>query len=104
MAPIERTPGSLGARLPRLASLDTWGDKLLPPPDREILIELLGLHARVLRRMPWVETALVLAMALFMYPYIPAKLFLGWGALTIGVETARARYATNVLRRASTID
>jgi two-component system, sensor histidine kinase len=85
-------------------SADTWGDTALPPPDREILIELLGLHARALRRMPWVETVLVLGMALFMYPFIPAPLFLVWGALTIGVETARARYATSVLRRASTID
>jgi hypothetical protein len=102
VASAERTFGSIVTRL--TASLDTWGDKILPPPDREILIELLWLHARVLRRMPWVETALVLAMALFMYPYIPAKLFLGWGVLTIGVEAARARYATHVLRRASTID
>jgi two-component system, sensor histidine kinase len=82
----------------------TWDDTSLPPPDREILIELLGLHARALRRMPWVETVLVLAMALFMYPYLPAPLFLSWGALTIGIEVARARYATSVLRRAATID
>jgi signal transduction histidine kinase/CheY-like chemotaxis protein len=54
--------------------------------------------------MPWVETVLVLGMALFMYPYIPPLLFAGWGALTIGVEVGRARYATSVLRRASTID
>ena len=96
--------GPASERPKAVATLDTWGDTILPPPDREILIELLGLHARALRRMPWVETALVLGMALFMYPYIPAKLFLGWGALTIGVEVARARYATSVLRRASTIN
>jgi signal transduction histidine kinase/ActR/RegA family two-component response regulator len=75
-----------------------------PPPNREVLIELLGLHARALRRMPWVEAVLVLGMALFMYRYIPTPLFLSWGALTIGVEAGRARYATSVLRRASTID
>ena len=83
---------------------DTSGDTALPPPNREVLIELLCLHARALRRMPWVETVLVLGMALFMYPYIPPLLFVGWGALTIGVEAGRARYATSVLRRASTID
>lgn len=76
----------------------------LPPPDREILIELLGLHARVLRRMPWVEALLVLGMALFMYPYIPLNLYLSWGALTVGVEMGRAWYAGSVLRRASSID
>ena len=86
------------------ASADTWGDAALPVPDREILIELLGLHARALRRMPWVETGVVLAIALFVYPFIPAPLFLSWGALTIGVEAGRARYATSVLRRASRID
>ena len=74
------------------------------PPDREILIELLGLHARALLRMPWVEAVLVGAMALFMYPYIPADLYLSWGVLTIGVEAGRAWYARGVLRRASTID
>ena len=86
------------------ASVDTWGDAVLPAPDREILIELLGLHARALRRMPWVETGVVLAVALFVYPFIPAPLFLSWGALTIGVEAGRARYATSVLRRASRLD
>jgi two-component system, sensor histidine kinase len=86
------------------ASVDTWDDAALPAPDREILIELLGLHARALRRMPWVETGVVLAVALFVYPFIPAPLFLSWGALTIGVEAGRARYATSVLRRASRID
>src|ERR1700716_4352529 len=95
--------GPVSERPKAVTPLATWGDTILPPPDREILIELLGLHARALRRMPWVETALVFGMALFMYPYIPAKLFLGWGALTIGVEAARARYATSVLPRASTI-
>jgi signal transduction histidine kinase len=54
--------------------------------------------------MPWVETGVVLAVALFVYPFIPAPLFLSWGALTIGVEAGRARYATSVLRRASRID
>jgi two-component system, sensor histidine kinase len=86
------------------ASVDTWDDAVPPAPDREILIELLGLHARALRRMPWVETGVVLAVALFVYPFIPAPLFLSWGALTIGVEAGRARYATSVLRRASRID
>ena len=85
-------------------SADTPGNATLPPPDREVLVELLCLHARALRRMPWVETVLVLAMGLFMYPYIPTLLFVGWGALTIGVEAGRARYATSVLRRASAID
>lgn len=83
---------------------DPLAAKALPPPDREVLIELLGLHARVLRRMPWVEALLVLGMVLFMYPYIPAGLYLGWSALTVGVEAGRAWYATTVLRRASTID
>ncbi len=83
---------------------DTSGDSAVPPPDRQVLIELLCLHARALLRMPWVETVLVLGMALFMYPYVPPLLFAGWGALTIGVEAGRARYATSVLRRASTID
>ena len=56
--------GPASGRPSAVASADTWRDTTLPPPDREILTELLGLHARVLRRMPWVETMLVLGMAL----------------------------------------
>ena len=91
------TPSATGPRVaPR--------PNALPAPDREILIELLGLHARVLRRMPWVEALLVLGMGLFMYPYIPTSMFLSWGVLTVGVETARAHYASRVLSRTSNID
>ena len=88
----------------RAATAGTYRLNAPAAPDREILVELLGLHARVLRRMPWVEALLVVGMGLFMYPYIPAPLFLTWGALTVGVETARAQYAARVLSRAATID
>ena len=56
-------------------------------PDREMLIELVQLHAQALLRMPWVQTCLVLALALLIHAYINALYFVGWAALTIGVET-----------------
>jgi two-component system, sensor histidine kinase len=76
----------------------------MPSYDRETLLELITLHERALRRMPWVEAALVLAISLFMLPFVPVGLFLGWGVLTVGVESVRAVYARRVVSRGSNID
>lgn len=73
-------------------------------PEREMLIELVGLHARALLRMPWVQATLVLGIALFVHSYVKPWVFFCWGAFTIGVETLRARYATYVLRCGHDID
>jgi signal transduction histidine kinase/ActR/RegA family two-component response regulator len=73
-------------------------------PEREMLIELVGLHARALLRMPWVQTCLVFGIGLVIFSYVNPLIFFGWGALTIGVETLRARYAAGVLRRGCDID
>jgi signal transduction histidine kinase/ActR/RegA family two-component response regulator len=73
-------------------------------PDRELLIELVGLHAQAMLRMPWVQTMLVLGIGLFIYSYIKPAVFLAWGALTIGIEVLRARFAAGVLKRGYHID
>jgi hypothetical protein len=73
-------------------------------PDREMLIEMCGLVARVLRRMPWIEAVLVLSMGLFIFRFVSAWLFIGWACLTVGVEAIRAHYASDVLRRGYEID
>jgi two-component system, sensor histidine kinase len=73
-------------------------------PEREMLIELVGLHARALLRMPWVQTCLVFGIGLVIFSYVKPLIFFGWGALTISVETLRARYAAGVLRRGYDID
>jgi two-component system, sensor histidine kinase len=73
-------------------------------PEREMLIELVGLHARALLRMPWVQSFLVLGIGLVIFPYVRPLLFFGWGALTICIETLRSRYAAHVLRRGHDID
>jgi signal transduction histidine kinase len=72
-----------------------------PPtaPEREVLVELVALHARALLRMPWVQSTLVLGIGLFVYSHIAAPIFIAWSALTVGVETLRARYAAAILRR-----
>jgi signal transduction histidine kinase/CheY-like chemotaxis protein len=71
---------------------------------REVLIELVGLHAHALLRMPWVMTLLVAGVALFLLQYVQLGGFLAWGALTIGVEIWRALFAARVLRRGYDID
>jgi signal transduction histidine kinase/CheY-like chemotaxis protein len=73
-------------------------------PGREMLIELLGLHALALRRMPWVQSSLVVGLGLLIIPHVNRVLFLAWGAATIGIEAGRARYAASVLRRSPHID
>jgi two-component system, sensor histidine kinase len=72
--------------------------------SREVLIELVGLHARILRRMPWVQTLLALGVALFVARYVPTTAFGTWCVLSVGVEWLRARYAAAVLRRGAAID
>lgn len=75
-----------------------------PEPDREMLIELVGLHARALLRMPWVQTLLVLGLAMLVGSSVRPEIFISWATLTIGVEIGRARYAANVLRHGYAID
>src|ERR1700690_3532580 len=73
-------------------------------PDREMLVEMCSLVARVLRRMPYIEFVLAAGIGLFVYRFVPPWLFLGWACVTVGVETERARYASGVLRRGDAID
>jgi signal transduction histidine kinase len=72
--------------------------------EREMLVELLGLHARSLLRMPWVQTLLMLGIGLVIFAYVNSALFCGWSALSISVEALRARYAARVLRGGYDID
>ena len=72
--------------------------------SREVLIELISLHARILRRMPWVQSLLAFGVALFALRSIPWTIFSVWCALSIGVECLRAHYATTVLRKSVDVD
>lgn len=72
--------------------------------SREVLIELVRLHARILRRMPWVQSVLALSVGLFVLRYVPFAAFVAWCGLSIGIESLRAHYASGVLRRAADID
>jgi two-component system, sensor histidine kinase len=73
-------------------------------PDREMLVELLGLHAQAMRRMPWVQAWIVLGLGLFIFVHVNHWLFLGWGLLTIGIEFGRSRFAAGVLLRDLSLD
>jgi two-component system, sensor histidine kinase len=79
-------------------------DRLPEAPDREMLIELVRLHAHALLRMPWVQTLLMAGIWLFIHDFVPIPMFLTWAALTIGVETCRASYASHILGRGNSID
>ncbi len=68
-------------------------------PGREMLIEVIGLHAQAMLRMPWVQSFLALGLGLCIFHFVDARIFIAWAALTIGVEFLRARYAKQVLLR-----
>ena len=68
-------------------------------PGREMLIEVIGLHAQAMLRMPWVQSFLTLGLGLCIFHFVDARIFIAWAALTIGVEFLRARYAKQVLLR-----
>lgn len=71
---------------------------------REVQIELVGLHAQALLRMPWVQGGLVLGIAVIVVDYVNPRAFAAWGLATIAVETLRSRYAARVLRLGSGVD
>ena len=73
-------------------------------PRREMLVELLGLHARAMLRMPRVQAFLVLGIGLVIVPRVPLWMFTGWGALTVAMEILRARYAARLLQRGLEVD
>jgi len=84
--------------------LSFWRSGPGAQPDPELMIELVGMHARALLRMPWVQTWLVLALFLLIHAYVSPLVFLGWAVLTIGVENLRAGYARRVLKRGNELD
>ncbi len=72
-------------------------------PARQVLVELVSLHAQAMRRMPWVQALLVAGIGVMIHAFVGAAMFIGWGALTIGVEGIRAGYSASVLQRASAV-
>jgi len=72
--------------------------------DPEVLIELIGLHARAMRRMPWMQAWLIVGLGLFIVGHVNPWLYVGWGLMTIMIEVGRERYAAAVLRRDLAVD
>ena len=71
---------------------------------REVLKELVVLHAQVLKRMPLIQLFVVVGQSLVVFQYVPTAMFLGWGILTLAMESLRAACAAWVLRRVDSID
>ncbi len=70
----------------------------------EVQVELVRLHARIIRRMPWVQTVLALCVGAIVLPAVPVSGYVVWCVVSIGVESLRARFATHVLRAHEIID
>ncbi|WGS84603.1 hybrid sensor histidine kinase/response regulator [Methylomonas sp. UP202] len=70
----------------------------------EVLRELIGLHARMLLRLPWVQALLALGVVLLAYRSTSWSWLVGWSLLTVGAECGRALYAVRVLRMAPSAD
>ena len=67
--------------------------------EREVLNELVRLHAGVLLRMPWVQSLLAIGMGLLVYQHVPATWLAGWCLMTVSAECLRAYHARQVLKR-----
>lgn len=65
--------------------------------EREVLCELIRLHATVLLRMPWVQTLLVIGVVMLVFRAVPANCWSLWGLLSIAMECWRARFARQIL-------
>lgn len=72
--------------------------------EREVLSELVRLHAQVLKRMPLIQTLLVIGLAFMVLRSVPASVFFVWSLSTIGAECLRAFYAWKLLRQNQPFD
>jgi signal transduction histidine kinase len=72
--------------------------------EREMFIELVGLHARAMLRMPWIQACLVLGIGLVILGHVRKGGFAGWALATLCVEVLRSRYAARVLRGGQDIE
>ncbi|MDD2760829.1 MAG: ATP-binding protein [Methylomonas sp.] len=70
-----------------------------PAFEREVLDELIYLHAGVLMRMPWVQLLLATGVVLLVYRTVPAACWGAWAVLTVGAEYLRARHAGKILKQ-----
>jgi len=67
--------------------------------SRETHIELIRLHARAMRRMPWVQSLVVIGVIALVQAHVPLRAWLTWGVATICVEGLRALHAVGLLRQ-----
>jgi two-component system, sensor histidine kinase len=73
-------------------------DRRNPLASQEAALELIWLHARMLKRMPVIQIFLVIGFWLLVSPAVPTGQFLGWAALTLTAECVRAWYGSRVLQ------
>jgi two-component system, sensor histidine kinase len=66
--------------------------------QKEASLELVKLHANMLKRMPIVQAFLILCFWLLIASSISGKQFLAWAALSFSVECLRAYYGARALK------
>ncbi len=71
--------------------------RVAPTEEREVVDELVGLHSRVLVRMPVVALLVVLAVAFEGLEHVSSGLFASWAVAVLAVEGMRAVYARRLL-------
>ena len=66
--------------------------------EREAAIELVYLHARMLKRMPWVHVGVAAGMWLLVWPMVPLRELVAWTVVTLFIECLRAYFGARALR------
>ncbi|QSA97140.1 hybrid sensor histidine kinase/response regulator [Methylococcus sp. EFPC2] len=80
------------------------GDELGRDIEREILGELVRLHARVLTRLPYVQLLLVVGLFLLVFRHVAIPSFMAWAASAVLGECLRGAYGKALLERGEALD
>ena len=72
-------------------------DRRNPLASEEAALELIWLHAQMLKRMPFIQFLLVIGFWLVVSPAVSNTVFMVWAVLTMSIECIRAFYGTRVL-------
>ncbi len=74
------------------------------PQNREVMTELIGMHARSIRLLPFLDAVILSAAAYDIHPFVPRASLALWFCIALGMESLRGLYAAMIFRRRAAID
>ncbi|MGH8539536.1 MAG: ATP-binding protein [Stenotrophobium sp.] len=71
---------------------------------REVMAELMGMHARIIRLLPFLDALILCGIAYDVHPFVPRKTLILWLCAVMSMETVRGVYSAYIYRRRGRID